>query len=560
MTATVQPAPLPKQRFCDSNGNPLAGGKLFTYTAGTVSKQNTYTDSTGTTPNPNPVILDSRGEAAVWPDTTLAYKYVLAPSTDTDPPSSPIWTIDGIPATPSLGSLAATTSANQGAGLVGFLYSLGYGVGTVGAWLQGLATSAGAGFVGFLHSSSNSVLRTIASKLSDTICAFDFMTAAQIADVKGRTFLVDVSTALDNFSTALAVAGGSGFMPPGGYKRTTAWALNSATGGYEIHGAAPQWSTVSGQSGGTEIRQLTVGVKGIVITAAQNGQIVVRNLGVTGNGTSGNLIEATGAYSTFIEKVFASNGGAGGIIMNACFDSHVEKCSIGNVQQTGLLWNGLANAITARDNLLFNCDMSHGGYACMTINGTGGNSLVPVIEGNTFEGGANTEFGLAVTGCNGLNLRGNYFEIIPTLLYMDQTVSGFDIQGNYFQDGLVTIQGSTWGNFSSNVLQKVSVTTAATLAPPAGGGSNVHIGQNLLLGGATISFPPRSGQATLVAGTVTVNNTEVVAGQLIMLTRASPGGTIGDLTPGTIVAGTSFVIHSASASDTSTVYWSFAVQ
>jgi hypothetical protein len=79
MPATVNLAPLAKLRFVDNNGVPLAGGKVFTYAPGSTTKQATYTDAGGATPNPNPVILDSRGEAAIWFDQTLAYKVTLSP-------------------------------------------------------------------------------------------------------------------------------------------------------------------------------------------------------------------------------------------------------------------------------------------------------------------------------------------------------------------------------------------------------------------------------------------------------------------------------------------------
>lgn len=53
-------------REFDANGNPLAGGKVYTYEAGTTTPKTSYTDSTGTTPNTNPVILDSSGAADIW--------------------------------------------------------------------------------------------------------------------------------------------------------------------------------------------------------------------------------------------------------------------------------------------------------------------------------------------------------------------------------------------------------------------------------------------------------------------------------------------------------------
>lgn len=87
-------SPLPKLRFVDNNGNALSGGLLFTYSAGTTSKLTTYTDSTGGTPNANPIILDTRGECNCWLPPGTAYKFTLAPATDTDPPTNPIWTVD----------------------------------------------------------------------------------------------------------------------------------------------------------------------------------------------------------------------------------------------------------------------------------------------------------------------------------------------------------------------------------------------------------------------------------------------------------------------------------
>ena len=58
----------------DVNGNPLAGGKVYTYDTGTTSDQTTYTDNTKGTPNTNPVILDSNGEADIWYENAIKIK------------------------------------------------------------------------------------------------------------------------------------------------------------------------------------------------------------------------------------------------------------------------------------------------------------------------------------------------------------------------------------------------------------------------------------------------------------------------------------------------------
>jgi len=99
--AAVNPSSLggPKPQYVDLTGAPASGYQLFWYVAGSTStKQNTYTDATGLVANPNPIVLNSLGEPAngIFFTAGQTYKAVLASPTDTDPPSSPIWTIDGI--------------------------------------------------------------------------------------------------------------------------------------------------------------------------------------------------------------------------------------------------------------------------------------------------------------------------------------------------------------------------------------------------------------------------------------------------------------------------------
>ena len=91
----VKLAPITRQQYLASNA-PLSGGKLFTYASGSTTKQATYTTSVGDVANSNPIILDTLGRTpfGVWQTNGLNYKYVLAPSTDTDPPTSPIFTED----------------------------------------------------------------------------------------------------------------------------------------------------------------------------------------------------------------------------------------------------------------------------------------------------------------------------------------------------------------------------------------------------------------------------------------------------------------------------------
>lgn len=83
----------PKFQAFDSNGDPLSGGKLYSYISGTTTAKATYPTladaEAGTNANANPVILDSRGEANVV--LTGSYKLVLKTSAD-----SQLWSVDAV--------------------------------------------------------------------------------------------------------------------------------------------------------------------------------------------------------------------------------------------------------------------------------------------------------------------------------------------------------------------------------------------------------------------------------------------------------------------------------
>lgn len=73
-------------QFFDNSGNPLTGGKIYTYAAGTTTNQATYTTSAGNVAHSNPIILDAAGRVPggeIWLTDGLQYKFVLKTSTDT---------------------------------------------------------------------------------------------------------------------------------------------------------------------------------------------------------------------------------------------------------------------------------------------------------------------------------------------------------------------------------------------------------------------------------------------------------------------------------------------
>lgn len=64
----------------DGSGDVLAGGRVYTYEAGTSTPKNTYTVQDKTTAETNPIILDARGVKHVFAEG--AYKFVVKDSSD----------------------------------------------------------------------------------------------------------------------------------------------------------------------------------------------------------------------------------------------------------------------------------------------------------------------------------------------------------------------------------------------------------------------------------------------------------------------------------------------
>ena len=69
----------------DNNGDPLTGGKIYSYDAGTTTPLTTYTSSSGSVAHPNPIILDAAGRVPggeIWLDYTKLYKFIVRTSTN----------------------------------------------------------------------------------------------------------------------------------------------------------------------------------------------------------------------------------------------------------------------------------------------------------------------------------------------------------------------------------------------------------------------------------------------------------------------------------------------
>ena len=85
---------LPLSQDLDGSGDPYAGGKLYFYETGTSAPLDTYSDSTLSTANANPVVADGNGRFGDIFLKTQDYKVVLKTTADVT-----IWTADPVSGT-----------------------------------------------------------------------------------------------------------------------------------------------------------------------------------------------------------------------------------------------------------------------------------------------------------------------------------------------------------------------------------------------------------------------------------------------------------------------------
>lgn len=208
-------------QFFDNSGNPLTGGKLYVYAAGTTTPLATWTAPNGSTNNTNPIILDSAGRPPqeIWLSVQYSYKFVIRTSTDVL-----IATYDNIPGLPppAVTNDASTIYYEQGntvtAGsfVIGNAYmiaslgntdfvAIGAAYNSVGQVF--IATGVGSG-TGTAYNS-----QTVQAKLQQTVSVKDF------GAVSGTT--TDQSSAFHNAFDAAQTAGIGAVYAEGTYRFTS---------------------------------------------------------------------------------------------------------------------------------------------------------------------------------------------------------------------------------------------------------------------------------------------------------------------------------------------------
>ncbi|RQR87628.1 MULTISPECIES: tail fiber domain-containing protein [unclassified Burkholderia] len=115
-----------KTQFIDVNGRPLVRGRVFYYEPNTETFKDTYTDSSATTPNTNPVVLDASGQATIWG--IGYYRQVVY-----DWKGNLLWDEIVSEVEAAVDDLKSSLAGGSGASLIGFIQT---GVGAVARSMQ----------------------------------------------------------------------------------------------------------------------------------------------------------------------------------------------------------------------------------------------------------------------------------------------------------------------------------------------------------------------------------------------------------------------------------------
>src|SRR4051812_12477405 len=303
------PLPMPRLQFFDNSGRPLAGGKVYTYTAGTSTPLVTYTSSTGATPNTNPVVLDAGGFGAIWV-TSGTYKIVV-----TNAAGVQQWSADNVSNT------GQVIAAGKGAGGFATLDSGGHlPASQLTTYSQGGTCAA---------------TRTISSKLQESVSMEDFAGADCGAKINAAY------AALPSVGGFISVHGYCSFSTP----------INFGTGNKAV--------VLSGQGRGTNLTY--TGTTGTALTLNNGNQFDfsggIRDLVLSGPGNATGTVGvqlggALGCVGCSLDHITIQGFGTGLLIGNNEWITRVEQSMI---RDNGINLLSPTGLVSAAENI----QMSH---------------------------------------------------------------------------------------------------------------------------------------------------------------------------------------------------------
>jgi hypothetical protein len=386
-----------RNAFVTSTGAPAAGYKVYTYVAGTSTPKDTYTSYTGGSANTNPVVLDSRGEAAIY--WTGSYDVVLK-----DAAGSVVWGPERL-VEPEASGAAATLDT---------------------ALLASLSASSGSSLIGFLQSGSGAVARTAQNKMRDLISVKDF---GAVGDGSTNDY-----TAIAAAITYAKSVGGTVYFPftANGYKYGTSLTLSDGCR-LEGQGVPNRWRSTQSSvklkyTGSASAIDLSPGAA----TGVDGVQIANLEInGASATGTANGLYLNATAATSYIEGVYCENTsfvdfpGHQVFSDGTVFDIIFKRCTIMNPTVAALdcvyIQNGSPSQWTFDDcwispytagkwgvyTLSVNQDVRFLGGTVAPYNGAAGANGV-FVSGGLFIYGTHFEGALAAqTGTIGIQYKGS---------------------------------------------------------------------------------------------------------------------------------------------------------
>lgn len=483
--------------FATSTGTPLVGGKVWTYQPGTSTPKATYTDSTGVTPNTNPIILNSRGEAAIY--WTGAYDVVLLDSAD-----ALIWGPERLEESLVASDITDLTtdllglSANEGADLIGLSIANQNNPNTLGGFLQyQFGLTAG----------------EIAAGVTPSNYAYF------PGDIRRYGALVDGTT---NDTTAVQAAIDVAFDSGGGV-------VFFPEGTCMVSALSLDW-------GSSPISIVFYGV-------GQRASVIKKRSGTT---TSVFTLAATlgdGAYSEFRDLTIDADGIADHCISATLMARNVFR-GVGILNATGAGFYAVGSLI----NSFYDCNMlgSVVGYQS-TISGAVRCNLVEFFGGSIRQ---NTSWGLDIGDTSGLHLYGTDIEengttgnigggmIIRSNCGTEFVGANISINGVWFEANFGT---SLWCEAATDLILRVRDT--CILNPEGNRSMNIGAISAVILDGVWANGAAGTGDDTILAAdSSSINDSALriltdsstkrqyrnstIAGNLVEFQSISSGGTL----------------------------------
>lgn len=318
--------PQPKQLFQDNAWNPLVGGQIYTYEAGSLTTKDTYQDAALTIANTNPVSVNARGEVVMYGDGP--YRVIAK-----DAAGNTLWDQDNVESAYSIANairnalaadLANAADPTKGDALIG-------------------------------------VKRTLASAVASTL---HLWLEAQWANVQADFGAKGDGSADDTAAIQAAISATTGklFFPPGTYKVTSGlswtksnlWLVGAGEGATTISGTFAAGDIIAIGDGTANPNNSGVACLSITSTVAKTGGAAIKarnghnlrfdHLRLDSNLYVGFDFEGGAQQFLYYLSNFEINSGAQGILVG----------SDGTLVQDLWISNGIISGATSDGILLKN--------------------------------------------------------------------------------------------------------------------------------------------------------------------------------------------------------------